>query len=205
MNIVRELRKKKGIQQKELALTLGVSQPTISDWEANKKDPSGDRLRKLADYFGVDELVILGKGVVDLNSPTQQLDDFIALGRSVLPIIGDIACGEPILAEQNIEGYADLPEGVHADFALRCKGDSMTPTFLNGDLVLIRRQPEVENGQIAAISINGEATLKHVYMRESGLMLVADNPSYEPILAIPESDKQIIIHGLAVGYIRIFK
>ena len=204
MNIVRELRKKKGIQQKELALTLGVSQPTISDWEANKKDPSGDRLRRLADYFGVDELVILGKGVVDLNSPTQQLDDFIALGRSVLPIIGDIACGEPILAEQNIEGYADLPEGVHADFALRCKGDSMTPTFLNGDLVLIRRQPEVENGQIAAISINGEATLKHVYMRESGLMLVADNPSYEPILAVPESDKQIIIHGLAVGYIRIF-
>ena len=204
MNIVRELRKKKGIQQKELALTLGVSQPTISDWEANKKDPSGDRLRKLADYFGVDELVILGKGVVDLNSPTQQLDDFIALGRSVLPIIGDIACGEPILAEQNIEGYADLPEGVHADFALRCKGDSMTPTFLNGDLVLIRRQPEVENGQIAAISINGEATLKHVYMRESGLMLVADNPSYDPILAVPESDKQIIIHGLAVGYIRIF-
>ena len=204
MNIVRELRKKKGIQQKELALTLGVSQPTISDWEANKKDPSGDRLKRLADYFGVDELVILGKGVVDLNSPTQQLDDFIALGRSVLPIIGDIACGEPILAEQNIEGYADLPEGVHADFALRCKGDSMTPTFLNGDLVLIRRQPEVENGQIAAVSINGEATLKHVYMRESGLMLVADNPSYEPILAVPESDKQIIIHGLAVGYIRIF-
>jgi repressor LexA len=204
MNIVRELRKKKGIQQKELALTLGVSQPTISDWEANKKDPSGDRLKRLADYFGVDELVILGKGVVDLNSPTQQLDDFIALGRSVLPIIGDIACGEPILAEQNIEGYADLPEGVHADFALRCKGDSMTPTFLNGDLVLIRRQPEVENGQIAAVSIGGEATLKHVYMRESGLMLVADNPSYEPILAVPESDRQIIIHGLAVGYIRIF-
>lgn len=204
MNIVRELRKKKGIQQKELALTLGVSQPTISDWEANKKDPSGDRLKRLADYFGVDELVILGKGVVDLNSPTQQLDDFIALGRSVVPIIGDIACGEPILAEQNIEGYADLPEGVHADFALRCKGDSMTPTFLNGDLVLIRRQPEVENGQIAAVSIGGEATLKHVYVRESGLMLVADNPSYEPILAVPESDKQIIIHGLAVGYIRIF-
>ena len=80
----------------------------------------------------------------------------------------------------------------------------MIPTFLNGDLVLIRRQPEVENGQIAAVSINGEATLKHVYMRESGLMLVADNPSYEPILAVPESDRQIIIHGLAVGYIRIF-
>ena len=69
MNIVRELRKKKGIQQKELALILGVAQPTISEWEANKKDPSGERLRKLSEYFGVDELVILGKGVVDLNQP----------------------------------------------------------------------------------------------------------------------------------------
>lgn len=204
MNIVRELRKKKGIQQKELALTLGVSQPTISDWEANKKDPSGDRLKKLADYFGVDELIILGKGVVNLTDPEKQLNGYVALGRSVLPIVGEIACGTPILAEQNIEGYADLPEGVHADFALRCKGDSMVPTFRDGDLVLIRKQPEVENGQIAAISINGEATLKHVYIRESGLMLVADNPAYEPILAAPSSDRQIIIHGLAVGYIRIF-
>lgn len=69
MNIVKELRKKMGIQQKELALAIGVAQPTISDWESNKKDPSGDRLKKLADYFGVDELVILGKGVVDLTKP----------------------------------------------------------------------------------------------------------------------------------------
>ena len=67
MNIVKELRKKKGIQQKELALIAGVAQPTVSEWELNKKDPSGDRLKKLAEYFDVDELVILGKGVVDLS------------------------------------------------------------------------------------------------------------------------------------------
>jgi transcriptional regulator with XRE-family HTH domain len=67
MNIVRELRKRKGIQQKELSIIIGVAQPTVSEWEKNKKDPSGDRLRKLAEYFGVDELVILGKGVVDLT------------------------------------------------------------------------------------------------------------------------------------------
>ena len=69
MNIVRELRKKKGIQQKELAIAIGVSCPTVSAWESNKKDPSGDRLKKLANYFGVDELVILGKNVVDINNP----------------------------------------------------------------------------------------------------------------------------------------
>ena len=66
MNIVRELRKKSGMQQKELALTVGVAQPTVSEWESNKKDPSGDRLKKLSEIFGVDELVILGKGVVDI-------------------------------------------------------------------------------------------------------------------------------------------
>lgn len=67
MNIVRELRKRKGIQQKELSIIIGVAQPTVSEWEKNKKDPSGERLRRLAEYFGVDELVILGKGVVDLT------------------------------------------------------------------------------------------------------------------------------------------
>ena len=67
MNIVRELRRKKGIQQKELAIAIGVSRPTVSEWEANKKDPSGERLQKLAKFFDVDELVILGKNVVDYN------------------------------------------------------------------------------------------------------------------------------------------
>ena len=68
MNIVRELRKKKGIQQKELAIEIGVSNPTVSDWERNKKDPSGERLKKLAKYFEVDELVILGKEVLTISN-----------------------------------------------------------------------------------------------------------------------------------------
>lgn len=71
MNIIRELRKKKGIQQKELAIAIGVSRPTVSEWEANKKDPSGERLKKLAKYFDVDELTILGKNVVNLSAPSR--------------------------------------------------------------------------------------------------------------------------------------
>jgi len=79
MNIVRELRKKKGIQQKELALAIGVSAPTVSDWELNRKDPTGERLKKLAEYFGVDELVVLGKGnVVGSPEPWVPLDPKIA-------------------------------------------------------------------------------------------------------------------------------
>ena len=71
MNIVKELRKKKGTQQKELARAIGVSQPTVSEWEKGKKDPSGDRLQKLAKFFGVDELVVLGKGIIDLTKDNQ--------------------------------------------------------------------------------------------------------------------------------------
>ena len=77
MNIVKELRKKAGIQQKELAISIGVSRPTVSEWESNKKDPSGERLKKLAEFFDVDELMILGKGVVDMTQekPYQPITD----------------------------------------------------------------------------------------------------------------------------------
>ena len=197
MNIgkrIAEKMKEQGISQNRLSKLAQISQSGLSSIISGQVSPKENTLQAIAKALGCSVSELIGEIAPGI----------VRMIPHAIPVIGDIACGEPILAEQNIEGYADLPEGVHADFALRCKGDSMTPTFLNGDLVLIRRQPEVENGQIAAVSIGGEATLKHVYMRESGLMLVADNPTYEPILAVPESDKQIIIHGLAVGYIRIF-
>ena len=192
MNIIRELRKKAGIQQKELALEIGVSIPTVSEWENGKKDPSGDRLKRLSEYFGVDELVILGRGGA-----------FVPMIRNALPMLGTVPCGKPITPDLNAESI-DLPQGVTADFALKCKGDSMEPTFMDGDFVLIRAQPDVENGQIAAVNIAGETTLKHVYHHADGLLLVADNPKYAPIFAPFSDDEPIIIHGLAVGYLRVF-
>lgn len=193
MNKVKELRIMAGMQQKELALLVGVAAPTVSEWEHGKKDPSGKRLVKLSQIFNVDIGTILGYDPV-----------FVPIRKNAIPIIGEIACGTPITAEQNIEGYTDTPEGIHADFALRCKGDSMEPTFRNGDLVLIRNQPEVENGQIAAVSINGETTLKHVYYQNGGILLTADNPSFSPIFAAADSETEILIHGLAIGYTRLF-
>lgn len=90
MNIVKELRKKKGIQQKELAISIGVSRPTVSEWESNKKDPSGERLKKLAEFFEVDELIILGKNVVDYsqepaNEPKTIEARILAKGIDKLP------------------------------------------------------------------------------------------------------------------------
>jgi len=193
MNIVKELRIRAGMQQKELAILAGVARPTVSEWEHGKKDPSGERLRKLSQIFNVDVGTILG------YSPP-----LLPMKRNAVPIIGNIACGERVTPDTNPEGYADLPEGVRADFALRCKGDSMFPTFQDGDLVLIRQQPEVEPGQIAAVSVNGETTLKHVYPQRDGLLLTADNANFPPIFVPNNQDGEIIIHGLAVGYTRIF-
>lgn len=193
MNRIRELRIRAGLQQKELAIKAGVSHPTVSDWELGKKNPTGERLKRLQEIFGVDAATILGYEPL-----------FIPMKRNAVPIVGEIACGLPILADENIIGSADLPNGVHADFALRCKGESMVPTFNNGDLVLIRQQPEVETGQIAAVGIDGETTLKHVYTHKDGLLLTADNAAFAPIYIPANSGKEITIYGLAVGYLRYF-
>ena len=193
---VKYLRKTKGLSQAVLARKLGINQASISLWESGKTNPDTETLMKLAkifdvplDYFMQDE-------------PRRELDS-VAIRKNAVPILGNIACGERVTPDTNPEGFADLPEGVHADFALRCKGDSMIPTFLDGDLVLIKQQPEVENGQIAAVNIENETTLKRIYMHENGVILRADNPAFGQVF-IP-SDRQIIIHGLAVGYTRLFR
>lgn len=215
MNRVKELRIRAGMQQKELALLAGVSRPIVSEWEHGKKNPSGERLRKLSEIFKVDPGTILGYSqqepfVLDLQrfspeSNRTEISGTVPIQRNAVPIIGNIACGERITPDTNPQGFADLPDGVHADFALRCKGDSMTPTIQDGDLVLIRQQPEVENGQIAAVNVNGETTLKHVYRQSHGLLLTADNANFPPVFVPAGQDGEIIIHGLAVGYLRLFE
>lgn len=116
-------------------------------------------------------------------------------------IIGTIACGTPILAEQNIECDVDIPEHIHADFALRCKGDSMiNARIYDGDIVYIRSQPEVENGEIAAVEIDGEGTLKRVYMFPDQVVLQAENPRYEPRVYKGEQLADLRILGKAVGF-----
>ena len=94
-----------------------------------------------------------------------------------------------------------MPDGISADFALKCKGDSMSPTFEQGDLVLIRQQPEVQNGQIAAVGIDDGATLKRVYRQNNGIVCVSDNPAYPPQFFTGEGVK---IYGLAVGFVRMW-
>jgi len=118
-----------------------------------------------------------------------------------VPLLGTIACGEPILATENIEDMVNMPENVVADFALRCKGDSMiNARIFDGDIVYIRQQPTVENGEIAAVLIDDEATLKRVLIFEDHIILQPENPTYKPLAYWGEEMNAVRILGKAVAF-----
>lgn len=118
-----------------------------------------------------------------------------------IPLLGSIACGAPILAEENIEDYVRIPMDVAGDFALRCKGDSMiNARIFDGDIVYIRQQNTVENGEIAAVLIDNEATLKRVRIYEDHISLEPENPQYRPIVLWGEEMNTVRILGKAVAF-----
>lgn len=119
-----------------------------------------------------------------------------------VPRIGRIACGDPITAEENIDGYDSTLDSWHADFTLLCVGESMAPQILDGDVVAIRCQPTVENGEIAAVRVEDEATLKQVFHRGKYLELRPINPNYESLMFFEEEMEEVHIEGKAVGLCR---
>lgn len=202
---IKQLREAKNLTQEELARLLDTKRQTISKYEKEivTNIPS-DRIERMAEVLDTTPEYILGwekhmaansqkeKSIPGIEHPTF---------RSV-PLLGEIACGEPITAAENLDGNVQVDGGVHCDFALRCKGDSMAPRLLDGDLVFIRQQPSVDNGQIAAVLIDTEATLKHVYVSPSSIQLVAENPAYAPIVLTGDEAENARILGKAVAYRR---
>lgn len=187
-DIIRTLREKQGLSQESLAARLGYKdRSSIAKIETGKVNLSQRKLEQLSAIFGVPVTHLMG------------LSSMPDLGR--VPVLGSIACGAPILAQEHIEGYASLPEGLHADFALICKGDSMVGArIFDGDTVYIRQQETVEQGQIAAVLIDGEATLKRVRWYEDRLCLEPENPKYRPLVLWGEEMSRARILGLAVAF-----
>ena len=190
---IAEARKERGYTQEQLAEMSMISRITLARYETGAIEPGAFAVSRIADALNVSTDELLCR--VEKQPP------FVGMVKHAVPIIGAIACGQPITAEQNVDGYADLPDGIFADFALRCKGESMTPTFQDGDIVLIRQQPDVEPGQIAAVGIDGEATLKRFYPQENSVLLVADNPAFAPIIRTGD----VKIYGKAIGFARMFR
>ena len=197
---IRQRREQLGLSQEELAARMGYrSKSSITKLEKGINDLPRAKLEELAAALDTTPAWLMG--LVDLPFPPPGFEPLPEMVR--VPLVGSIACGTPITAEQNIEQYIGVPAAWHADFALTCHGDSMAPTICDGDIVCIRRQPEVEQGEIAAVRIGEEATLKHFHRQGETVMLLADNTAVCPpmVFAGPQLE-EIQIEGRAVGFCR---
>lgn len=197
---IKRLRTDAQLSQAELGKIAGVTDKAVSTWEADIKTPRMGAVEKMAAYFGVPKSAILDDGY---QSQTAIPPGFEPLPEmESVPLVGHIACGQPITAEENLEGYVSIPAAWHATFTLQCRGDSMEPRIKDGDLVAIRKDVQVENGQIAAVRIGDEATLKHLYFHEDYIELRPENPVYSSIIRRKEEMNDVTIEGKAVGLCR---
>ena len=188
-----------GLSQEELAQRMGYrSKSSITKLEKGVNDIPQAKLEELAAALETTPAYLLG---LDVPCPPPGFEPLPAM--AMVPLVGSIACGTPITAEQNIECYIGVPAAWHADFALTCHGDSMSPTICNGDIVCIRCQPEVEQGEIAAVRVGEEATLKHFHRQSDAVMLLADNAAVcPPMFYAGEQLSELHIEGKAVGLCR---
>lgn len=198
---IRELRISAGLSQDELAKKTGYNdRSSIAKIEAGKVDLTQSKLVAFADALNTTPGYLMGwepDNKPPIPAGFQPLPQ-----RDRIPRVGQIACGTPILAEENVEAYDEVPSEWHADFTLLCQGDSMEPKIKDGDVVAIHSQPMVENGEVAAVLIDGEATLKRVFLFDDHIELRAENPTFPTILRIGEDMNTITIEGKAVGLCR---
>ena len=175
---------------------IRIRKNDISQYVSGKVTPRRDKLSVLAEALEVSEAWLMGYG-----TELEAMGVMPIPKTELVPLVGTIACGAPILAEENIEEMVACPEGVNADFCLRCKGDSMRDArILDGDIVYIKQQSEVDNGQIAAVLIDDEATLKRVYVSPDSIVLQAANPLYAPMVFSGEEMENVRIIGRAVAF-----
>lgn len=198
-NRIRSLVESSGVSYGELSKQTGIPKSALHRYATGEtlKIPL-DRIEYIANAFGVSAAWIMGWE----DEPTALPENVFPVPKmKKVPLLGTIACGEPIIAEENIEDIIDMPPHIHADFALKCKGDSMIGArILDGDIVYIHQQPDVENGEIAAVLIDNEATLKRVYKYSNMVILRPENPAFQEMVYKEEELNHIRILGKAVGF-----
>lgn len=207
-DVIYEYRMKHNISMDKFSELSGISKGYISMLEKNQTQrggepsPSFEMYRNVAKTVGmdVDELIRTVEGKISLVLPAARNILPMPEMRKI-PLVGTIACGAPILAAENIEDYVNIPKDMAGDFALTCKGDSMiNARIFDGDIVYIRQQDTVENGEIAAVLIDGEATLKRVRLFDDHISLEPENPMYKPFVYWNEDMNTIRILGKAVAF-----
>lgn len=193
---IKERREELDITQDELAKRLGYkSRSSINKIELDIYNLKQSKIKAIADALQTTPGYIMG-----WNDTDQYV---LPISVQSLPLLGNISCGNPILADEHIELYVELTTKIKADFCLKAKGDSMINARIHdGDIIFIRKQDTVENGEIAAVIIGDEATLKRVfyYPDEGKLVLQAENPKYEPFVYIGDELNTVKILGKAVAF-----
>lgn len=198
-DIMRTRRQELGLTLEEVGDYVGVGKSTVRKWEnGDIENMKRDKIALLSKILKLSPLTFI-TGEVEYGTP----DNIIPLPKmKKIPLLGTIACGEPILAAENIEALINADENLNADFALRCKGDSMiNARIFDGDIVYIREQPDVEDGEISAVLIGEEATLKRVYKYPSKVVLRPENPLYDDMIYSKEEMNEVRILGKAVAFL----
>lgn len=196
---IKALREENGLTLEQVGNAVGVGKSTVRKWEngiiANMRR---DKIADLAKALHTTPAYLMG-----WKEEIQQVDNLFRIETRKFPLLGNIACGTPIFANEEKELYVEAGANIDADFCLRAKGDSMTGARINdGDIVFIRKQDTVDNGEIAAVVIDDEATLKRVnyYPQQELLILKAENSQYADMVYTGEQLNHIIILGKAVAF-----
>ncbi len=199
--LIRKLRKAKGISVDSLANQTGISRATLFRYENGEiaKIPMKNiiTIAKIIEVAATE--LIANEEAREMLTDIPDTEEIPMMNK--LPLLGKIACGEPLLAEGNIEEYQAVPINVDADFILRCKGDSMiNARIYDGDIVYVKSQSYAENGSIVVAIIEDSATLKRVYRYPDKVVLQPENPAYPPLIYTERDFKKVYIVGKVVGF-----
>ncbi|MCI7129601.1 MAG: helix-turn-helix domain-containing protein [Lachnospiraceae bacterium] len=174
-DMLKYFRSREGLSQSDLAKKLGVSTSTISMYEVGKREPDFETEEKIADFFNTDLNILRGRDTERICSP----------GAVVIPVLGRVAAGIPLTAAEYIIDTEEIPQAMAADgeyFGLQVKGDSMEPKISNGDVVIVRKQSDADDGDLVIALVNGDdAVVKRLKKYKDGIALISSNPIYEPM------------------------
>ena len=195
-NRVKELRLAKSLSQEQLAEKIGLTKQAISQYERGDRNPSMAVLGALCDFFNVSSDYLLGIDSVTLRFVGKNEIDKLESKSSVrIPVLGRVAAGVPIDAIEDVLDWEEIPEAMAATgefFGLKIKGDSMQPRIAEGDVVIVRSQPDAESGDVVIVQVNGDtATCKRLMKHETGISLISFNPVYPPIVYTNEEIKSL--------------
>lgn len=197
---IERLCEKKGINITTMCQQSGVNRSSLTDLKMGRKQYlSSESVKKLAVFFDVTSDYLLGTN----NESSIEAYGFMPVSKRKIPMLGNIACGQPIYTNEERDSYVMIGTNLDVDFCLRAQGDSMTGArIMDGDIVFIKRTSSVDNGDIAAVIVDDEATLKRVYFypQKGKLILQAENPKYPPLIYEGEELNHIYIIGRAVAF-----